>query len=773
MVDRSFGHLLQEFRAAAGLTQQELAELADLSSRGISDLERGARRSPRPVTVRQLAAALQLDQDEHTALTAAANPSRNGQGRTSTPRQGGTATAAALTSFVGRDREQADVLHALLSNRLVTLTGLGGIGKTRLAVAVAARYSRAASIVELASEGDAHFVAPQFAAALHIRVPGRERAEDALLAELANAQLLIVVDNCEHLLGACKSLIGVLLERCPGLRFLATSREPLALPDEIVWPVPPLSVGVADDVTVHRLARYSAVQLFVDRARAVWPSFALSGANAAAIARVCQRLEGIPLAIELAAARTRVLSVEQIDARLADRYRLLTMGSADAPARHRSLQAAVEWSYGLLSAREQLLFQRMAVFRGGASLEAVEAVCGLDTIDVSDVTDVLQSLVEKSLVVARPEADGSVRFAQLETLREFAHARSLERGECDSLRARHLTYHAQLAERMAPDLRARDQVGWLDCLQSEHDNIRAALDWATSAIAAVEDGLRLATATAAWYAARGNVDEGLRWLDALLARGVAAQPAIRGKALGAAGMLASDSGDYDRARPLHEEALAIMRQLGDRRGVSAQLNLLSIVETESGDVAAAGVLLEQSLALSRELDDQPAIARAYCNLGINARLRGQLDDAREYFVKAIDMHQVLGARPAIAFCLHGLGNVARDGGDLAKAGKFFREALALADETRDWPMVTRCFESLASTLVMQRRNLPRAAQLFGAAEVLREQTGVAVSGTGRARRDQVLGQLERSLGSATMAAAWQRGRALSRHRAVELAIGNS
>jgi hypothetical protein len=260
----------------------------------------------------------------------------------------------------------------------------------------------------------------------------------------------------------------------------------------------------------------------------------------------------------------------------------------------------VEWSYALLSAHEQLLFERMAVFRGGAPLEAVEAVCGTDAIDVSDVADVLQSLVEKSLVVAQPEKDGRVRFSELETLREFAHARSLKRGACDRLRARHLTYHVHLAERMAPDLRARDQVGRLDCLQSEHDNIRAALGWATDANAAVEDGFRLAAASAAWFAARGNVDEGHRWLEALLARGVAAQPAIRVKALGAAGMLAFDSGDYDRARSLYEEALAIMRQLGDRRGISAQLNLLAIVATESGDVAAAGVLLEQSLRTSNQ-----------------------------------------------------------------------------------------------------------------------------------------------------------------------------
>jgi predicted ATPase/transcriptional regulator with XRE-family HTH domain len=537
MVHRSFGQLLQELRAAAGLTQPELAELAGLSDRGISDLERGVRTRPQASTVRQLAAALQLDTDERAALTAAASSSRDRPGRAWAPRQGGL-VAAAVTSFVGRDREQAEVLHALQSNRLVTLTGVGGIGKTRLALAVATNLSRTPAIVELASQRDAQLVAQQFAVCLGIRVQGWLTAIDALLAGLADAQLLVVIDNCEHLLAPCASLIRLLLERCPGLRFLATSREPLGLREEIVQPVPPLAVGVADEVTVHRLACYGAVQLFLDRARAVWPSFVLSEANAAAVARVCQRLEGIPLAIELAAARLRVLSVEQIDARLADRYRLLTTSSVGVPERHRTLHAAVDWSYALLSPREQLLFERMAVFRGGAPLEAVEEVCGADGIEAIDVADLVQALVEKSLVVAQPEPDGRVRFSQLETLREFAHAHSLRRGEVDVLSARHLTYHVQLGERTAPDLRARDQVGWLDCIQSEQDNIRAALSWATHANAALEHGLRLAAAMAPWFAARGNVDEGRGWLDGLLARRSAAPPAIRVKALAAAGMLA-------------------------------------------------------------------------------------------------------------------------------------------------------------------------------------------------------------------------------------------
>jgi predicted ATPase/DNA-binding XRE family transcriptional regulator len=437
MAHSSFGQVLREFRTAAGLTQEELAERAGLSPRGISDLERGARRSPQLATMRRLAEALQLDGDDRAVLAAAANSTHDVASRPSTRSPAAGSLPEPLTSLVGRNREQADIVQALHTHPLVTLTGVAGIGKTRLAVAVARsvvphQFTKPV-MVELGSQSDPRLVPDQLAASLGVPLRAGHPAIDAVLAKLADAHPLIVLDNCEHLLAACAALVDALLVGCPGLRILATSRQPLGLARELVWPVPSLATGPPDEVSVHRLARYGAVQQFVDRARAVWPSFTLSGAHAAAVASVCRRLEGIPLAIELAAARTRVLSIDQIDSRLEDRYRLLSTGHADAPARHQTLRAAVEWSYELLSDRERLLFERLAVFRGGASLEAVEAVCGSDGLEVLDVFDVLQALVEKSLVVAQLEDDGRIRFSQLDTLREFAHARNLERGDSDTL----------------------------------------------------------------------------------------------------------------------------------------------------------------------------------------------------------------------------------------------------------------------------------------------------------------------------------------------------
>ena len=426
-----FGQVLREFRVTAALTQEELAEKAGLSPRGISDLERGARRSPHPATVRRIAVALRLADDDRSALEAAARPPRAAPA--ATPRLNGA--PAQLTSFVGRAREQAEVERLLGTQRLVTLTGMGGIGKTRLALAVAASavpdHADSAVVVELAALADPLLVARELASAVGVH----EDAGRPILDTLGGARRPTPARRPRQLRASpgrvCRARSS-LLSASARLRILATSREPLGIPNETIWPVPPLAVSEGELPSLDRLAEFGAVRLFEDRARAVWPTFELSEQNAPAVARVCRRLDGIPLAIELAAARTRVLSVEQIDARLEDRYRLLVWGAAGAPARHQTLLAAVDWSYALLTDAERLLFDRLSVFRGGAELEAVEAVCGFAPsanhaepgIDAADVADLLQSLVEKSLVTADPQADGTVRFEQLETLREYAHVRA-------------------------------------------------------------------------------------------------------------------------------------------------------------------------------------------------------------------------------------------------------------------------------------------------------------------------------------------------------------
>jgi predicted ATPase/DNA-binding XRE family transcriptional regulator len=767
----AFGELLREFRAAAGLTQEDVATLAGLSARGISDLERGARRSPHPTTVRRLAAAIGLLDEDRLALEAAAHQCRAPTRRRSTADRG---LPTPFTSLVGRADELVQIRSALRGSRLITLTGVGGIGKTRLAIAIAeaapAEVADKVVMVELGALVDPLLVPHQLAAAVGVREHGPQSTIDGLLVALANTRLLIVLDSCEHLLEACADVVTVVLGHCAGVRILATSRQPLGLANEVVWTVPALTVNPPDEQLVHRLTRYGAVQLFVDRVRAVWPSFVLSRVNAAAVARVCRRLEGIPLAIELAAARTRVLSIEQIDARLEDRYRLLVSGSAEAPARHQTLRAAVEWSYALLSAHEQLLFERLSVFRGGALLEAVEAVCGTAGIESVEIADILQSLVEKSLVVAHREMDGRIRFSQLDTLRDYAHARCHDRAEVDMLRARHLSYHVQLAERAAPELQGPQQIAWLDRLQAEHDNVRAALSWVARTEAGVKEALRLAASLSMFYVVRGSVGEGRNLLDNLLARNVPVAPAMRVKALNGAGALAFQSGDYDRALTLHREALAIARQLGHHGAIAAQLNQLGIATSECGDRAGAALLFDESLTLYRALDDRLGVAGALGNLGITARLEGRLDQARQHLEQAVTQHKALRAHRATANTLHSLGNVVLDGGDLSEAARCFREALALADGVRDWTGVARCIESLAEIAARQRRAPARAAQLLGAAEALREMTGIPVTSSGRAMHERRIGLLEKQLRPSALAAAWKRGRSLSGERAVRLAL---
>jgi predicted ATPase/DNA-binding XRE family transcriptional regulator len=414
---------LRDFRVAAQLTQEELADHAGLSPRGISDLERGVRRVPRLATLRRLSEALQLDTEDRAVLEAAARAA-------SRPARQRVVAAAAQrswpgpsTGFIGRTRELRELGLALRAHRLVTLAGTGGIGKTRLALAVAEQHVRATLeapvVVELAALADPMLVPRATAAALQLAEQATDSIVDALSGALAARDLLLVFDNCEHLLGACGSLASQLLDRCPRLRILATSREPLRIGHELVWPVPPLDVGNPDETVLERIAQHDAVRLFVDRGRAVRPTFELTDANAPVVLRVCRRLDSIPLAIELAAARLRVLSVEQIDTRLEDSYRILVWGAADAPERHQTLLATVDWSYALLADDERALFDRLAVFRGGAWLEAIEDVCGSGSSEASrPIVDVLQSLVEKSLVLAEPARDGSVRFGQLETLRQ-------------------------------------------------------------------------------------------------------------------------------------------------------------------------------------------------------------------------------------------------------------------------------------------------------------------------------------------------------------------
>ncbi len=590
-----------------------------------------------------------------------------------------------LTSFVGRAHEIEEVKRLISTARLLTLTGTGGVGKTRLALQVAAdlveSFRDGVWLVELASLTDPSLVPQAAASALRVREqPGRTILA-ALLDYLQPHEMLLVLDNCEHLVGACAHLAEAVLQACPDLRILATSQEPLRIDGETTWQVPTLPLPDLKRLpSLERLTEYEAIRLFIERAAAALPGFAVSSRNASSIAQVCHRLDGIPLAIELAAARVRILPVEQVAARLDDRFRLLTGGSRTILPRHQTLRATMDWSYSLLPENEQALLQRLSVFAGGWTLEAAEAVCAWDGIDRVHVLEVLSQLVERSLVMTDTTVEEN-RYRLLETVRLYARAKLMASAGDVEMRRRHLGWCVGLAERAEPELLGPDEA-WLDRLEVEHDNLRAALEWSLKS-GGVEAGLRLAVALRLFWLVRGYWTEGRQWLDVLLARSDGAAPALRAKALSAAGSLAQHQGDYERARVLSEESLAMYREFGNMQGMASALNTLGIVMYERGSYQAARALHEECLACAREAGDQHAVASALLNLAIVAVHAGDYGHAQTVCEESLALFQAVTDKRGIAAAVNMLGIVATDQGDYAAARSRFEESLVIRRELGD------------------------------------------------------------------------------------------
>jgi non-specific serine/threonine protein kinase len=760
--------LLREFRLVAGLTQEELAERAGLSQRGVSDLERGRRRKPYPATVRRLSAASRIAAEDQAALELAAH-GRRGPARRTTSIQGAPPSP---TSFVGRERELAHAQALLASNRIVTLTGTGGIGKTRLASELAARaiprLAERLIVVELAGLSDPRLVAHALATQLGVHDEPGLPIFERIVATIGSARLLLVLDNCEHVLTGCTPLVRTLLSGCRRTRILTTSREPLGVDGETCWSVPTMGFDRAQAASPDRLGGFDAVKLFVERTRAVWPTFALSNHTALAIGRICQRLEGIPLAIELAAARTRVLSVDELDARLEDRFQLLVMGPAHGDPRHRTLRTALDWSYALLSEDEQGLFERLSVFRGGAVLEAIEVVCG-PARSVTPVVDVVQSLAEKSLIAPETEAGGAIRFRQLETVREYAGLHLAQHGTDQRARNQHLEYFAGLCERAEAAWRTPAEPVWFDRLEREHDNVRAALDWSEQCAKRIETGLRLGTASSHFWAVRGHAVEGRRWLEKLLAAPADIDSAVRAAALYAAAYLAFENGDYARASTWSTDSLALRRKLGDPNGIAVSLNQLAIQAASQGRFEEAHAGFEESLATSRAAGAQQTIAAALVNLAMTARHLARFDEARTLLGQSLDLFRALGSRTGENRALHALGNLAVDTHDPLAAREWFAQALRLSVEIQDMSSVARCLESFAS-LEVEEGDAVRAATLYGAAESLRQSIGVPATAVSRPAQADRVAKLERRLGQVRFLAAWKHGQTISHERVVHLAL---
>jgi predicted ATPase/DNA-binding SARP family transcriptional activator/DNA-binding CsgD family transcriptional regulator len=593
---------------------------------------------------------------------------------------------AALTSFIGRASERATLAALLVDggsgSRLVTLTGSGGVGKTRLALAVATEIAAGGAfrdsvwLVELAGAAAPSLVAV-VAAALGVRDgPGRPPLK-ALVDALRDRETLLVLDNCEHLVESCAALCATLLIAAPGLRILATSRALLGVPGERSWPVPPLSLPPTEQTeTPEGLAGSEAVRLFVDRARWRRPNFAVTAANAAAIGAICRRLEGLPLALELAAARLGLLPVGELAMRLDDSLGLLASGPRAAPARQRTLRATLDWSHDLLAEPERALLRRLAAFAGGWTLDAAEVVCGVTFAGLQAVPAhaALAALHDQSLVWTE-EGDAGPRYRLLEPVRQYAAERLAASGEEPTVRARHAAHFLHLAEAAAPHLRGPEAGQWFARLEAEHDNLRAALGW--SVVGSAETALRLVWALKHFWEARGHLDEGRRWMAAALRSTTGLAISLRAWVLSAAAWLATDQGDFAAAHELHHEALVLHRAHDDRGGVASSLNNLGRVAYWQGDLAGSRALLEESAALYRALGDPAGVASSRHNLGRVALKQGDYAEAWALHHEYLAHKRMRGDQLSVADALNALGNVARMRGELATARALHDEALAL------------------------------------------------------------------------------------------------
>ena len=656
-----------------------------------------------------------------------------------------------LTSFVGREDDIAEVARLCADARLVTLTGAGGVGKTSLALEVARRlldrHPDGVFLVELAPLSDATGLYQQVLVALGEGEDDRRSPAETLAARVADRRILLVMDNCEHLVDACAALVEDLLTAGPGVRILATSRELLRVPFETAWRVPSMSTP-PPDTGPEDLHAYEAARLFLERTRRMSPGLELSAADAGHVARICARLEGIPLAIELAAARTRLLSISEIAERLDDRFGLLSTGARTGPDRHQTLRAAVDWSYDSLTAPERRLFGLLSVFSGGFTLHAAEAVCDSTELAPTTVLEALGGLADKSMVLA-DRGPTTSRFRMLETLRQYGAGRLAEAGEREAGATRHLAWAAALAAEAEPHLDGTEQAEWLERLAVEHDNLRSALGWA----ATVCDGaglLSLATALGRFWEVRGHLSEGRRWLEAAL-EAVPAEPVgLRARAHRSAGVLAQRQGDHQAARRHYEAGLGLSRDAEDRRGTASALHSLGNLEGLEGRLDAANALYEESLGIGRDLGDRRVVAASLTNLGWIAQTRGEFVAARGFTEQALAVWQELGDRQGLAQTLTAVAYLALLQGDHPRVRSSCGQSLELQRELGD--RYGACWSlTYLGWAAQNEGDLATARQLHDEALGVRRELGDRY---GQAWSLSHLGDLERAAGRPAQARRW-------------------
>ncbi|HEX8918055.1 MAG TPA: tetratricopeptide repeat protein [Chloroflexota bacterium] len=674
---------------------------------------------------------------------------------------------ATITSFVGREAEKAEVLRLLRENRLVTVLGPGGAGKTRLSLEIARHlvvtaseaYPHGVWLVELGPLRDPDLLPETIADILGIPDNLNQSPQETLICALQRQRLLLLLDNCEHLIDAVAPLVQVLLQSCPQLHILATSREAMHVPGEVTGVLPPLTLPDA----THAFHQADAVQLFKVRARDRQPHFALTETNAPTISAICRQVDGMPLAIELAAARVGMLPLEGIASRLADSIGFLTRGSRTAEPRQQTLKGALDWSYALLDGEECELFARLAVFAGGWTLEAAEALGG-----GAAVLDVLSRLVDKSLVVAEASGDGSIRYRFLEPIRQYAQQRLEETGWSAAIRLQHATYFETFAGEAQSQLKGPNQELWLHYLEQEHDNLRAALRW-TVAKGDVAVGMRIAGHLTWFWYVHGHLREGQEWCELLAARGASAPPAERARVYHGLGSMTYPQRKYEQAAVAFETALELYREVDDEQQIANGLGNVALVAFEQGDFERAARLHEESLELWRKTGNERGISSALRNLGAVTNVLGRPDRAQMLFEEGLAIDRKREDTVAMAVALYNLAELANQMGNLERTEELAREALPLSVAVGLKEVLTSCLDRFGD-VALAAAQPARAARLYGAADTVRASIGSPIQPREMPVYERRLNNIRAALGP-SFDAAWSEGQDLTLEQAVEYALG--